>query len=261
MKDKTEKIFNRCLGLIKKGYSIEYCLEKYSDYKSELQEYFNTIKYLNNLKNIEPEGLDITTRLDKIYSAAENIEEQEVYETRAIHENRRNSFLRPAMVFMSVLAVIVFSFAGTLYASQDSVPGENLYTVKRITENVQLSLWPESRRGQLHFKFLNNRIYEAETLMESEANEIMELMEGLITEIDEEYYKCKEYNFFNNTNEEEITNKIDGIKNRYRNKYGQDSQNTEESNINSENSQNGDNGNRENNREDKANQNRKGNGN
>ena len=53
MKDKTQKIFNRCLKLIDRGYSVEYCLEKYNKYEPELKEYFSTIKYLNNLKNVE----------------------------------------------------------------------------------------------------------------------------------------------------------------------------------------------------------------
>jgi len=257
MKEKTEKIFNRCLGLIEKGYSMEYCLKKYCKYKSELQEYFNTIEYLNNLKKVEPEGLDMAVRLDEIYNSDENITEPAIDKAKATPEGRRSSFLKPTMVFISVLAVIIFSFAGTLYASQDSIPGEDLYPIKRVGENVQLFLWPESRKGELHFKFLNNRIYEAETLMEFEANGNSELMGELITEIDVEYYKCKEYNFFKNKNEEEIAGTINKIKNRYRNQYRQDSQDTEESDAYSESSQNGNDNNQENNHGDKANQNRK----
>ena len=261
MKEKIEKIFNRCLVLIEKGYSTEYCLKKYSKYKSVLKEYFNTVKYLNNLKNIEPEAGDISKNLDKIYNTAENFTEPAIDKTKVFPESRRKFFLRPAMVFISVLAVIIFSFAGTLYASQDSIPGENLYPVKRATENVQLFLWPESRKGQLHFRFLNNRIYEAETLMKSGANGSTNLIEELITEIDEEYYKCKEYNFFKNKNEEEIANTINRIKNRYRSKYGQNSKDSKESDVYSESSQNRNNESEGNIHEDKFNQNRKGNGN
>ncbi len=237
MKENIEKIFNRCLKLIEKEYSIEYCLKKYSKYKTELQEYFNTMKYLNNLKNIEPEDMNISVSLDKIYSAAENITEPAInkikHKTKTTNNGGRIPFLKPAIVFTSILIVLFFSFAGTLYASQDSLPGENLYPVKRAAENIQLFLWPESRKGQVHFKFLNNRIYEADTLMESEEKNDIELIEELIIEIDKEYYKCKEYNFFTNKNEEGIVYAINDIKNKYKNKYKyrESNQNTEEYNI------------------------------
>jgi hypothetical protein len=231
---KTEKIFNRCLNLISRGYSIQYCLKKYSRYKDVLEEYFETIKYLKDLKNIRPEEINIKSSLNKIYKSVKDSTKQGKdigkSETAAPYSGRRIPILKPAVVFAMILVVLVFSFAGTVYASQDSLPGENLYVVKRATENVQLFFYPESKKGQLHFRLLNNRIYEADILIKTGQDGDMELIEGLLLEIDEEYNQCKKYSFFKAADEEETITAINDIKNRYRNKYGQYNQDSKEFN-------------------------------
>jgi len=265
MNEKTEKIFGKCLKLISRGYSIQYCLKKYSRYKDTLEEYFKTIKYLENLKNIKPKDINIKSSLNKIYSSAKNSAEPDMGKTKsktaAPGSGRRVSLLKPAIVFITVLVVTIFSFAGTVYASQDSLPGENLYPVKRTAESIQLFFYPESKKGQLHFKLLNNRIYEADMLMESGQDSGIELIEELLLEIDEEYYQCKKYNFFEAGDEEETVTTINNIKNKYRNKYGQHNQDTEEHSGYNEDTGNKENmSNKENMGENERNQNRKGNG-
>lgn len=234
MNEETERIFNRCLKLISRGYSIQYCLKKYSRYKDTLEEYFETIKYLESLKNIKPKDINIKSSLDKIYKSVKNSTRLDKAisksKTAAPYSGRRISLLKPAVVFIMVLVVVIFSFAGTVYASQNSLPGENLYTIKRAAESVQLFFYPESKKGQLHFKLLNNRIYEADRLIKNGQDSNMELIEELLLEIDEEYDQCKKYNFFKAIDEEETVTTINNIKNRYRNKYRQHNQDLEEFN-------------------------------
>jgi len=235
MKYKTEKIFDNCLKLISKGYSVQYCLKKYSRYKDILEEYFSTVKHLENLKNVKPEDINIAERLNKIYSSVKDSTEPDTNkikrEPAAYGFVRRASILKPALVFAAVLVIMIFSFTGTIYASQDSLPGENLYPVKKTAENIQLFFYPESKKGQLHFKLLNNRIYEADSLMESGSDSDMELVEQLLLEIDEEYYQCKKFNFFKSGNEEETTTAINNIKNKYSSRYGRHSQDIQEHDV------------------------------
>jgi hypothetical protein len=234
MNEKTERIFNRCLKLISRGYSIQYCLKKYSRYKDTLEEYFETIKYLESLKNIKPKDINIKSSLDKIYKSVKNStrldKDISKSKTAALYSGRRISLLRPAVVFIMVLVVVIFSFAGTVYASQDSLPGENLYMVKRAAESAQLFFYPESKKGQLHFKLLNNRIHEADRLIKTGQDGNTELIKGLLLEIDEEYNQCKKYNFFKTVDEEETVTTINSIKNKYRNKYRRYDQDSEDFN-------------------------------
>lgn len=256
MNHKIEKIFNRCLRLIERGCSIEYCLKKYSKYREPLEEYFNTIKLFKNLKNIKPEGMDIAGSLDRIYIASGK--DKDKIKTGAISPHKKISFLKPAIVFITVLVVAIFSFTGTIYASRDSLPGETLYPVKKAAENMQLFFWPESKKGGLHFKFLNNRIYEANMLLESGDNNGVELIEMLLDEIDREYLKCKEYSYFKNISEEETSAAINKIKNTYRNRYRQDSRDTgEEIDTDNKNNYSENINNEENNKKNKGSQNRK----
>lgn len=228
---KIEKIFNRCLRLINKGYSVEYCLGKYNRYRGELEEYLNIISNLKNIKNIEPEGKNTRSILERIYSSVSNGAEQDEHEIKSNaivpHYSMRASFLKPVTVFVMVLVLAIFSFTGTVYASQDSLPGENLYPVKRTAENIQLFFYPESKKGQLHFNFLNNRIYEASTLMEADKDGNAELIKELLLEVDEEYRKCKKYDFFKIANEEDTLTIINNINSRYRNKYEQHNEDIE----------------------------------
>lgn len=231
---KIERILCRCLKLISMGYSTEYCLGKYIEYKDELEEYFDTISRLKDIKNIEPDDKSIKSILSKIYSSAENGVEKDRYgiksKTTVPYHGRRVSLLKPAIVFATIFVIVIFSFTGTIYASRDSIPGENLYPVKRTAENIQLFFYPESKKGQLHFKLLNNRIYEANTLMESVEDSNIGLVEDLLLEIDEEYNKCKKYNFFKAFDEKDTLAIINNVNNRYRNKYRQYNQDTEEEN-------------------------------
>jgi len=209
------------------------------------------------LKNFKKSGDNIW--FEKIYGAARSSAEPPADEikirTSSTSSSRRFSLLKPAIVFTAALVMVIFSFTGTVYASRDSLPGETIYPVKRTAENIQLSLWPESKKGNLHFRFMNNRIYEADKLMESGETASAELIEELMDEIDKEYQKCKKYNYFENRNEEEAIATIERIKNRYSNKYGQHTRNTEEINDNNEDSNSGNINNEENIRKNKNSQN------
>lgn len=230
---KIEKVFNRCLKLMEKGYSARYCLEKYSSYRGELEEYFNIIGNLKNIGDIKPEIKNSQNMLKKIYSSAANPEEKAGHEimngAAAYQHIKRRSFLKPAIVFATVFVLVIFSFTGTIYASMGSLPGENLYPVKRTAENIQLFFYPESKKGQLHFRLLNNRIDEAGTLIKQGGIDDKKLIEELLLEIDEQYRRCEKHNFFNAEDARKTLEIINAVNNRYRNKYGQHNQDIEES--------------------------------
>ena len=127
--------------------------------------------------------------------------------------------LKPAMIFLVFLVLAIFSFTGTLFASQDTVPGQVLYPLKRSFEDLKLSVYPESKKDSLHFQFLNNRIDEANTILGSDDHSAGTLVEGLIGEIENEYRMCKQYNCFSTGDEDRVLGSIENIKNRYRYRY------------------------------------------
>ena len=91
------------------------------------------------------------------------------------------------MIFLAFIVISVFSFSGTLFASQDSLPGETLYPLKRSFEEFRLNIYPEDFKGGLHLKFLNNRIEEAEILLDMENGTDPAFIEELISEMERQY--------------------------------------------------------------------------
>ncbi|HYC79736.1 MAG TPA: DUF5667 domain-containing protein [Candidatus Binatia bacterium] len=67
--------------------------------------------------------------------------------------------------FMIVLSMTI----GTAVAALESVPGQPIYPLKKIVENVQLKLaTSEEQKTNLQIKFANNRLDELETILQKQ---------------------------------------------------------------------------------------------
>ena len=224
MDKRTQKVMDKCHILINKGYSIDYCLDKFKDCRQEIKEYFAAAESLGTLKAVRPEKKFSENSLDLIINRAEK--QKRAAGVKPGHSTTpvRRLILRPAMIFLIIFMLTVFSFSGTLLASQESVPGEALYPLKRSFEDFRLNIYPENLKDGLHLQFLNNRISEADMLLEEENIDDAILLEGLITEIDKQYQMCKQYNCINSGNENILLDSIDSVKNRYHKRYEKNTQ-------------------------------------
>ena len=194
MNKKTQNIIDKCHTLIKKGYSIDYCINKFKGFRQEISDYFTTARHLDMLKEVLPKKEFRENSLDHIISRAEKLENTARMKPMPSTASVRRLILRPAMIFLIFSVLSVFSFAGTLFASQESIPGEALYPLKRSFENFRLNIYPETLKDDLHIQFLKNRIGEADLLLEEENNTGITLMEESIIKIDKQYQICKRNN-------------------------------------------------------------------
>jgi len=242
MNKRTIKVIDKCHILIKKGYSIDHCLEKFRDYRQEIKDYFTTAESLNTLRAVRPGKNFSENSLDLIISRAKK--RGKITGIKPVHSAVpvRRLVLRPAMIFLLIFMLTVFSFSGTLFASQESIPGEALYPLKRSFENFRLNIYPENLKDGLHLQFLNTRISEADALLEEENNDDAILLEELIIDIDKQYQACKQYNCINSGNENILLDSIDSVKNRYQKKYGNNTQNKDQNKSGQEQDLNGHNG-------------------
>jgi len=90
-------------------------------------------------------------------------------DTRLIIKNNWESILsqRQTLVTISILLLLglIFGSWGTVYAAQDSLPNETLYSIKLIRENFQLSFTSDKRdRISLLTIIANRRVEEAAAL-------------------------------------------------------------------------------------------------
>lgn len=232
MDKKIEKIIYKCLILMEKGHSLDECISRFKGHRDEIKEYFKTIENIKSLEVIMPEKDFCENSLAQIMGEAKRREiifSEKADAAATIKRSRpgtkKRLLLRPAMIFLVFLILSVFSFSGTLFASQETVPGQVLYPLKKSFEGFKLIIYPESQKDDLHFQFLNNRIDEANTLLESEGSDVDILVNDLIIEIDMEYQMCKQFNCFPTRDEDQILNSINTIKSRHRNRMGMDQDN------------------------------------
>jgi len=207
----NDKVIKKFLNLLDKGYGLEYCIEKFSPYRKDLESYLKILKGLENLGNIKNDEKLEDSILEKIYQSNNQPDK--------IPENKP-AFLKPAIVFLSVFVFLSLSFAGTVYASESSLPGEVLYSVKRTYENAQIVFTPYSNEGKLYFNFLNKRIFEADTLLNRDDAINEETVENLLGEIDYNYGKCLEHKSFGKNDGERIGKHINGLRETFQKRCG-----------------------------------------
>jgi hypothetical protein len=209
-----EKLFNRCIKLINQGFSISYCRIKFAKHGSFIDEYLSVAEKIKNNYQIQLDDSYIKKSFNKIYKEFYGCDEQ-IKGVKGIEKGRRlNNFLRSSIIFASVIIFLSFSFAGLIYASQGSLPGSNLYIVKRFMEDMKKEIAPESRESLLHYQFLNNRIDEAESFLELKNYEKTN-MDELLDEVEEEFKNCETYNYFGESTKEEVRSLIEKVKEEY----------------------------------------------
>ena len=80
----------------------------------------------------------------------------------------------PRMLKISISAIgsllIISSLAlGTAVAALQAVPGDAIYPLKKVVENIELKLSPSDQRASLQLKFADNRIEEIQQVLENQS--------------------------------------------------------------------------------------------
>lgn len=101
-------------------------------------------------------------------------------------------FMKKAVILPAVLIVAISGTGiGGAYASQSALPGDLLYPVKLASEKVQLALASgESKKAELHLKFSQKRLEEAEKLAEKKITK-PELIKSAVQAYENELSKIK----------------------------------------------------------------------
>lgn len=78
---------------------------------------------------------------------------------------------KPMPIVIGVIIAALLAGGGTAYASQTSLPGDTLYPVKLMTEDVQTAAaWSPEKKVQMETKFANRRLEEIKNLQEKLKN-------------------------------------------------------------------------------------------
>ena len=157
MKLKIEEILDQLIEEVKRGKSIDECLQKYKEYEDELRPLLHLAKGIESIPKPQPRPEAIAAMLARLSEITDSTGAEQ--RTTLI----RPFFARgPALVraFAIVLMAIVIGWT-TVLLSARSLPGDVLYPIKTFTEQVQyfLTINPEGK-AELHLVFADKRTDE-----------------------------------------------------------------------------------------------------
>jgi len=221
----NKKILKKFFTYLDYDRNIEEFLSRFPEpqTRKELQKYADIISDIRNLKNVRADDKFENYALRNIYSRTriDNTEVQkEIPKKDTLLIRLRPAYLKPLAIFISVFIFISLSFAGTIYASEKSLPGETLYPVKRTTESIQIALTPYKYENDLYLKILDSRLNEAEIILNQTDFIDTVIVEELIAEIDDTYERCLSRNYFNTNQDRQVQMRIRGIKEVFKGKCG-----------------------------------------
>ncbi len=172
MLKKMEDILAQCIEDIKAGRcSVEDCLAKYPSISKELEPLLRIAISIREPPDVKPSAafkVRARVHLMEQIHAKRGVTKwrglRYTGQTKPILYKRR--FNMVAIIIAIVLAVSALG-GGTVYASQDSLPGDALYPVKLGTEQARLVLTTsDTAKVDLQLTFANSRVEEMTALVE-----------------------------------------------------------------------------------------------
>lgn len=166
--NKKAKIVDRCLAALRSGqWTREECLRRYPEMAAELQDYFALAERLALESSLALEQNEQRVgkmrMLNRLTQRADSVTNTNL--PRYTWQTTKRRF---AMTWVIIIATVLSVMTGTgvVYASGDALPGEALYPVKMLVEDMQLALASDAADARLLMQFSELRIREMQALAE-----------------------------------------------------------------------------------------------
>jgi len=181
---KIEDILSQCIEEIKSGKaSLADCLERYPSLRRELEPLLRIALNIQEPPDVRPsEAFKIRARvnlMEHIHASRTVKRPQQLGYKNGLRHVWYASWLRTVAVILVVILAVSTLGTGTVYASQDSLPGDFLYPVKLGTEQVQRLLTTDDVSGiNLELRFADTRLEEMEEVIKKNPEEISIAVNG-----------------------------------------------------------------------------------
>jgi len=168
-------LLEECLQRLQQGEPVDRVLADYADHADELRPLLDMARLLSKPAYV-PQAARARSQ-SRFLAAARRSRQTEVEQARShLANNLRQPVLLwrwlPVRVVAALALVLVLlgsGFYGVNHVAAQSVPGDRFYPVKRVVEQVQLQLAPNSAtRLKLEAEFGQRRKDEVETLIQDE---------------------------------------------------------------------------------------------
>jgi hypothetical protein len=166
MKDNLADILASCLESMERGDSSpEELLALHPKHRSELESLLRTAVVIKERADFAPRPsfrLSSRARLFRVLETAQKPQSA----VRESKPPRIPKFSRKLVVSWAILLVLVVSMisGGTVYASNEALPGDTLHPVKLFIEDVRLFITNDAGKASLAVEYVDVRVQEIQAL-------------------------------------------------------------------------------------------------
>ena len=196
MSHKFDTVLDDCLDLLRAGTSLEDCLTRYPEHADDLRPLLSLASAVRGVPTPRPDAASVETHRMQMLDA--------VRKSTALNNGRGPAALgwlrglagglqvrplaRTALMLSTVLLLIGLA-AGTLtIATTDTLPGQALYPLKRLGENIRLSLTLDpAALQQLRSEYRLERQREVRLVLDAHLQTMLEFR-GELQEIGEGFW-------------------------------------------------------------------------
>ena len=172
MSNKIEDILAQCIEDIRAGTSsVEDCLTKYPSVSKKLEPLLRIALEIREPPDVKPSTafkvrarVQLMEQIHAMRSVTKWPWFRYTGQVKPITYKRRFSMVS---IIVAIVLAVCAAGGGTVYASQDSLPGEVLYPVKLGTEHVRVAFaGGDTNKAELYLTFANRRVEEMTALTE-----------------------------------------------------------------------------------------------
>jgi uncharacterized membrane protein YgcG len=171
----SEQLFvalDNCLTMMDQGADLESCLARYPELASELRPLLLAAMDVESLAEKDV-PVDVMRRSKaRLLNAAAEMREQKSAKKRMYFSPFGRVFRIGFAVLIVITLMVGIGGTGLVRASSGSLPGDQLYPVKRTWENLQLKLaYDPTERESLEDRFDQERVVEINELINASRSE------------------------------------------------------------------------------------------
>jgi len=187
---RIEEILIQCIEDIKAGKaSLTDCLERYPDMRQELEPLLRIALSIKEPSDIKPsDAFKVRARvnlMDHIYASQSKQRSIQPVQQASFRHFWSTGWARAVAISVVVILCISAAGTGTAYASQSSLPGDTLYSVKLGTEQLQrLVTFDDTAEIELELKFADTRLNEMESIAAKRPDKISIVISGYEKSLD-----------------------------------------------------------------------------
>jgi len=165
---RIEAILIQCIDDIKVGKaSLEDCLDRHPDVRHELEPLLRVALSIKEPADTRPsDAFKVRARVNLIEHIHASQPEKKAMRSPSqagVSHGWFTGWARSVAITVAVILVISTAGTGTAYASQSSLPGDTLYSVKLGTEQIQrIITFDDAAEVELELKFASTRLDELE---------------------------------------------------------------------------------------------------